>query len=362
MMQREEEEQNPQQGNSGQQQEGAQQVPAAYSGFADAIKRQQGKIDERTDRVKNLEESWNRSLSEGRSIMSSFLNRNQPVYDQAREDRLRKGAMILALGNILGSAFGAVAGYRGANYAAPGNPTGPLQILDEMNRMRQEYHRRNERWQDLKLGIEQRNQAEDADRARLAYERELALLDRDQAKLDQLNLAQEQGRLDWERMQEQNRINEHAAQIANEREIELIRERGRQSRITSSSRGSSSGGSRRDDSDIEQMYILGRALGLIEDPKTTSRRERVPSSSGGSLIDDGAQYQTVREGTKWEDMDPEQKRAHLQSNRDLVTLYEYAKPLFEEGLDFNVVLEVLRQYAHETKNRDLLRLLNNVLG
>lgn len=307
-----------------------------YSGFGELIRQQQDRLDQRQQRVDELSNRYHQQLERGRSLMSTFLERNKPVYDQAREDRLRKGAMIMALGNILSAAFGMAAGYKGANYAPPINSNGILPILDEMNRMRQEYERRGQRWQDLQLGAQQREQTELAEESRRAWEREQALLDRDRQRLEQLEVAREQGRLSWEQEQERQRLANEAAETAHQRRMEEIRERGAQNRLTSGVRASA----RQKRKEIPRMYELGRLLGIIaEDPITYSTREVVDPHTG--------QTRTERVGTRYESMDDEQKAAFLMAQPNLAALYRMVEYYYEQGLSSDRIVDIIQNDMRE---------------
>lgn len=104
-------------------------------------------------RISRQQEAVKKATEEGTSLWASLLEKNKPVYDKKKENRMRWRATIQALGDILSAtAKGAIAyNKEGMGYVPQSADGAYFKTLEEMNRLQKEYQKRDEEWRNLEL-------------------------------------------------------------------------------------------------------------------------------------------------------------------------------------------------------------------
>lgn len=90
------------------------------------------------------------------SIMKTLLAKQKPEYDEDRAKRIRNNAIIQSFGDMMNAATRGYFAYRpqGAGVYPKISENSPLKNIEELNRMREEYLKRNEAWKNLGYEIE----------------------------------------------------------------------------------------------------------------------------------------------------------------------------------------------------------------
>lgn len=109
--------------------------------------------EESQARILRQQEAVKKATEQGTSLWASLLEKNKPVYDKKKENRMRWRATIQALGDILSAtAKGAIAyNKEGMGYVPQSADGAYFKTLEEMNRLQKEYQKRDEEWRNLEL-------------------------------------------------------------------------------------------------------------------------------------------------------------------------------------------------------------------
>lgn len=108
---------------------------------------------------KNREESL-RKANEARenhtSTLGALWQKKKPVYDEDRAKRVRNNAIIQSFGDMMNAALRGYFAFRpqGAGVYPNISENSPLKNIEELNRMREQYLKRNEEWKNLGYEIE----------------------------------------------------------------------------------------------------------------------------------------------------------------------------------------------------------------
>lgn len=108
---------------------------------------------------KNREESL-RKAKEARenhtSTLGALWQKKKPVYDEDRAKRVRNNAIIQSFGDMMNAALRGYFAFRpqGAGVYPNISENSPLKNIEELNRMREQYLKRNEEWKNLGYEIE----------------------------------------------------------------------------------------------------------------------------------------------------------------------------------------------------------------
>lgn len=108
---------------------------------------------------KNREESL-RKANEARenhtSTLGALWQKQKPVYDEDRAKRVRNNAIIQSFGDMMNAALRGYFAFRpqGAGVYPNISENSPLKNIEELNRMREQYLKRNEEWKNLGYEIE----------------------------------------------------------------------------------------------------------------------------------------------------------------------------------------------------------------
>jgi hypothetical protein len=113
-----------------------------------------------------------------RSVIASIAEDQKPKYDENRAKKLRNIAIVQSLGDMLSAAARGYFAYRkgGAGVVPNVKTDSPFKPLDEINKMREEYLKRNEEWKELDASLKiKQSEAEIAAEEALAtkYEQDL---------------------------------------------------------------------------------------------------------------------------------------------------------------------------------------------
>lgn len=283
---------------------------------------QKQEADKKSARAAKLMQDASDKVARGRSAMSQFLQQQKPVYDEDRAKKLRKAALITALGNILSAAFGGVVASRGANYVAPINVEGAVAPLNELNRMQQEYQRKGEEWKNLEFAYKQKREQDEINDALSAAQRAQQEADKAEALYaSQYDNYSRELRAEALR-QDERRYKEQQADKAFERDKALIRERAKYR----SSGGS--GKSSKDDSGMSWDYAVGVTFGEIpEDSKGTQHRRGIEYDNEGNILTDNS---FVTGDFDWSSLSKEQKLSLTQT-----ATMEKLKKLISEHAELN---------------------------
>lgn len=109
---------------------------------------------QREERAKGLTESARKAREEGKSYISGLFENTKPKYDEKREKNLRNRAIVQSVGDMLSAAMSGIIAYNkktGAGYVPQLKNGGALESLNEISRMREEYQKRNQAWDDFML-------------------------------------------------------------------------------------------------------------------------------------------------------------------------------------------------------------------
>lgn len=117
-----------------------------YTADLEAIKKQEAA-------VKDQKQKRDTAIQNGTSLTLTMLEDRKPKYDETKEKRLRNRAIVQSLGDMLSAvAMGAHAyGKKGAGYVPKMAESGHMQSLAEVDKMRDEYLKRGEKWKNLEL-------------------------------------------------------------------------------------------------------------------------------------------------------------------------------------------------------------------
>lgn len=147
------------------------QLRAEVEAEEEAYKKQNEEYARRLEKARAARENH-------RSVIASIVEDNKPKYDENRAKKLRNIAIVQSLGDMLSAAARGYFAYRkgGAGVVPNVKTDSPFKPLDEINKMREEYLKRNEEWKELddSLKIKQ-SEAEVAAEEALAtkYEQDL---------------------------------------------------------------------------------------------------------------------------------------------------------------------------------------------
>ncbi len=140
----------------------------------DAIKRQD---EDDRKRIEEMKAQIKTAQDNHTSLRNAMIAKQEPVYDEAREKRLRSSAIIRSLGDMLTAATkGFIAyGKNGAGVVPQGTPSNAMESLNKINDMQQKYLKERKAWEALNVKWEQ--EKADAD-----IEAKKALLTAEEAK------------------------------------------------------------------------------------------------------------------------------------------------------------------------------------
>jgi hypothetical protein len=248
------------------------------------------KVAERKAYQQKLDDAQQRymdALNNKQSVMGALLQKQKPVYDADKEKRLRNNAIIQSFGDLLTEATkGAFAFNKksGAGVYIPRDKDYALNDINEINRMREEYLKRNEAWKALGNQMEAENAASQvaaADALRTKAEGELKEASKEEqtAKDDYIKGAE--AYLKEKREMIKNLIDtgqkeEAAEELRNYRgaQLELGLYRAQADADNSNSKGNRSGNGKRTAEEIKlDKYLVANiaySLGLVTDDDLTS--------------------------------------------------------------------------------------------
>ena len=147
------------------------QLRAEVEAEEEAYKKQNEEYTRRLEKARAARENH-------RSVIASIVEDNKPKYDEDRAKKLRNIAIVQSLGDMLSAAARGYFAYRkgGAGVVPNVKTDSPFKPLDEINKMREEYLKRNEEWKELDASLKiKQSEAEVAAEEALAtkYEQEL---------------------------------------------------------------------------------------------------------------------------------------------------------------------------------------------
>lgn len=125
------------------------QLRAEVEAEEEAYKKQNEEYKRRLEKARAARENH-------RSVIASIVEDNKPKYDEDRAKKLRNIAIVQSLGDMLSAAARGYFAYRkgGAGVVPNVKTDSPFKPLDEINKMREEYLKRNEEWKDLMAATE----------------------------------------------------------------------------------------------------------------------------------------------------------------------------------------------------------------
>lgn len=124
----------------------------------DRAEKQQQEYVLAQQKTEQQREAVQKAIENGTSVLGGLLETQKPQYDRQKEKRLRNTAIAQSIGDMLSAAArGAFAfGKRGMGYVPKVNEgNSALKSIENINKMQEEYRKRNEDWKALELKYKQ---------------------------------------------------------------------------------------------------------------------------------------------------------------------------------------------------------------
>lgn len=152
----------------------------------------QAKYDARQAKINDMQKRINEAKANQMSVLSAFVEKQKPVYDEKKEKRMRNRAMIQAFGDVLAEASKGYFAYnkRGAGVVPKNTPSNALEEVNKISEMQKKYLDEKKAWDTLNMDWQSKKVQADID----AAEALLAKEEKYQEKIeDRINKLEERG-------------------------------------------------------------------------------------------------------------------------------------------------------------------------
>jgi hypothetical protein len=157
---------------------------SSATSFGEEAQKMQESIDAQNAEVEKVRKAKEDAVRNQRSIFASLVREQEPVYDNNKEDILRKRAIVKSLGDMLSAASSGYFAYRkGGQGRTPMALSDPMQEVNKISEMQEVYNEERKAWQDLNARMRQ----SEAEYAAVAAD---ALLTKEEAKLAEMKKQQ----------------------------------------------------------------------------------------------------------------------------------------------------------------------------
>lgn len=148
----------------------------------------QAKHDARQANINDMQKRINEAKANQMSVLSAFVEKQKPVYDEKKEKRMRNRAMIQAFGDILAEASKGYFAYnkRGAGVVPKSTPSNALEEVNKISEMQKKYLDEKKAWDTLNLDWQAKKAQADIDAAEVLLTKEEKYQDKIEDRIEKL--------------------------------------------------------------------------------------------------------------------------------------------------------------------------------
>jgi hypothetical protein len=148
----------------------------------------QAKSDARQANINDLQKRLNEAKANQMSVLSAFVEKQKPVYDEKMEKRMRNRAMIQAFGDILAEASKGYFAYnkKGAGVVPKSTPSNALEEVNKISEMQKKYLDEKKAWDTLNMDWQAKKTQADIDAAEALLTKEEKYQDKIEERIEKL--------------------------------------------------------------------------------------------------------------------------------------------------------------------------------
>lgn len=152
----------------------------------------QAKYDARQANINDMQNRINEAKANQMSVLSAFVEKQKPVYDEKKEKRMRNRAMIQAFGDVLAEASKGYFAYnkKGAGVVPKSTPSNALEEVNKISEMQKKYLDEKKAWDTLNMDWQAKKTQADIDAAEALLTKEEKYQDKIE---DRINKLEERG-------------------------------------------------------------------------------------------------------------------------------------------------------------------------
>ena len=148
----------------------------------------QAKYDARQAKINDMQKRINEAKANQMSVLSAFVEKQKPVYDEKKEKRMRNRAMIQAFGDVLSEASKGYFAYnkKGAGVVPKNTPSNALEEVNKISEMQKKYLNDKKTWDNLNFEWQQKKSQADIDAADALLAKEEKYQEKLEKRIDEL--------------------------------------------------------------------------------------------------------------------------------------------------------------------------------
>jgi hypothetical protein len=148
----------------------------------------QAKYDARQANINDLQKRINEAKANQMSVLSAFVEKQKPVYDEKKEKRMRNRAMIQAFGDVLAEASKGYFAYnkKGAGVVPKNTPSNALEEVNKISEMQKKYLDEKKAWDTLNMDWQTKKAQADIDAAEALLTKEEKYQDKIEERIEKL--------------------------------------------------------------------------------------------------------------------------------------------------------------------------------
>lgn len=148
----------------------------------------QAKYDARQANLNDMQKRINEAKANQMSVLSAFVEKQKPVYDEKKEKRMRNRAMIQAFGDVLAEASKGYFAYnkRGAGVVPKNTPSNALEEVNKISEMQKKYLDEKKAWDTLNMDWQAKKAQADIDAAEALLAKEEKYQDKIEERINKL--------------------------------------------------------------------------------------------------------------------------------------------------------------------------------
>lgn len=148
----------------------------------------QAKYDARQANINDMQKRINEAKANQMSVLSAFVEKQKPVYDEKKEKRMRNRAMIQAFGDVLAEASKGYFAYnkRGAGVVPKSTPSNALEEVNKISEMQKKYLDEKKAWDTLNMDWQAKKTQADIDAAEALLTKEEKYQDKIEERIEKL--------------------------------------------------------------------------------------------------------------------------------------------------------------------------------
>ena len=148
----------------------------------------QAKYDARQAKINDMQKRINEAKANQMSVLSAFVEKQKPVYDEKKEKRMRNRAMIQAFGDVLAEASKGYFAYnkRGAGVVPKNTPSNALEEVNKISEMQKKYLDEKKAWDTLNMDWQAKKAQADIDAAEALLAKEEKYQEKLEKRIDEL--------------------------------------------------------------------------------------------------------------------------------------------------------------------------------